>query len=91
MGIAYERGDHVRSTRFPGVALWFVGHPQRLVYDPMGYDPWDGEPEREPDTTMALVRMVGDDRDHEVGLDTLTPLPEDDFCGGCGQIGCAHG
>lgn len=44
----------------------------------------------DPDTNDAWVRMVGDDRDFTVDLDDLQPLNEDEFCGGCGQIGCGH-
>lgn len=39
----------------------------------------------------VIVRMVGDDRDFEAYAPSLRPLEADEFCGGCGQIGCAHG
>lgn len=41
--------------------------------------------------STAIVRMVGDDRDHEVAADELEPINDDEFCGGCGQIGCSWG
>lgn len=75
------RGDHVRHPRFRGIALWFVGHPPAIYTDDD-----DGI---DPDT--AIVRMVGDDRDHEVPTDELVRLDAESFCGGCGQIGCSHG
>jgi hypothetical protein len=39
---------------------------------------------------VARVVMVGDDRVHEVDIDEISLLPREDFCGECGQIGCAH-
>ena len=38
-----------------------------------------------------VIRMVGDDRDFEVYPEELTHVTADEFCGGCGQIGCGHG
>ena len=67
--MGFHRGQHVRSSAIPGVALWFVRY-------------LDLSSER------ANVIMVGDDREHEVEVDSLTRLDEDDFCSGCGQIGC---
>ena len=63
----FERGQHVRSSNWEGVGLWFV--------ETTGRD-------------QAVVVMIGDDYHHTVDLDSLTPLEEEDFCGGCGQIGC---
>lgn len=42
--------------------------------------------------TRSSVRvvMVGDDRRHIVDVDELEPIADDDYCGECGQIGCAH-
>ena len=39
----------------------------------------------------VLLRMVGDDATWHVHQDDVEALSEDDFCGGCGQIGCGHG
>lgn len=38
----------------------------------------------------AEVIMVGDDRTHKVDVDDCTPLPRNDYCAVCGQIGCSH-
>lgn len=38
------------------------------------------------DTVIAV--MVGDDREHEVSIDDLTEISDDDYCSDCGQIGC---
>ena len=37
---------------------------------------------------MVYVRMVGDDYRHLVDVSELSVISEDDYCGGCGQIGC---
>lgn len=42
-------------------------------------------------TGMVRAVMVGDDRVHIVDPDDLTEIDEDDYCSGCGQIGCGHG
>lgn len=42
------------------------------------------------DYQTAIVVMVGDDREHVVDTERLTPLDDDDYCGVCGQIGCTH-
>lgn len=34
--------------------------------------------------------MVGDDHTHTVDRDDVTLIPREDFCGECGQVGCAH-
>jgi len=43
------------------------------------------------DPDVPFIRLIGDDRDFEVDPSQLTPIDRDDFCGGCGQIGCGHG
>ena len=40
------------------------------------------------DSPMVQVHMIGDDQNIIVDADGLTVLDEDDYCGGCGQIGC---
>lgn len=39
---------------------------------------------------MARCVYVGDDSEFLVDPDDLTEITEDDFCAGCGQIGCGH-
>jgi hypothetical protein len=58
---------------------------------------WETEPDEDTEwsgyetrTGRVLVVMVGDDRQHAVDADDLTPLAEDEFCHSCGQIGCGH-
>jgi hypothetical protein len=35
--------------------------------------------------------MVGDDKEYQVDAANLKLLDEEDFCSGCGQVGCGHG
>jgi hypothetical protein len=39
-------------------------------------------------TGLLVAHMVGDDRTFTFGPDELTPLEDEDYCSGCGQIGC---
>lgn len=48
------------------------------------YD-WDVAPD------VIGCTMVGDDRRFEFDIDDLDVLHWDQFCSGCGQVGCAHG
>jgi hypothetical protein len=43
------------------------------------------------DGSRMRVRMVGDDKVHEVDSDDIEEIPDDAFCLECGQMGCMHG
>ena len=75
-------GDTVKSPRWPGVALFFAGFKTTPIIDEFG---WDDE---EIDETTAIVVMVGDDHRMEASVEDLTLIHDDEFCSGCGQIGC---
>jgi hypothetical protein len=58
---------------------------------------WETEPDEDAEWSGYEVRtgrvvcvMVGDDWRFSIDPDDLTPLPREDYCGSCGQIGCAH-
>jgi hypothetical protein len=51
-------------------------------------EPGEGEWIERPDLGMVVVTMVGDDRKFEAPVDELVVLDEEEFCHGCGQIGC---
>ena len=58
---------------------------------------WEMEPDADTEWTGELVRtglvvvyMVGDDRLEAVDLDELVDIDRADYCGECGQVGCAH-
>ena len=48
----------------------------------------EGEWVSDPDTGRVYVHMVGDDGAHLVDVRELAVIPEDSYCGVCGQIGC---
>lgn len=41
-------------------------------------------------TGKAVVVMVGDDTRHAVDFEDMSPIEREEYCGGCGQIGCSH-
>lgn len=40
------------------------------------------------DLGFVIAVMVGDDREHTVDVADLTKINDDEYCGGCGQVGC---
>lgn len=75
--------DAVRVRGFSGVACWVRGWQTEPDED----TEWSGIEER---TGMLVVTMVGDDAHHLVDPEDIEPLAREDYCGVCGQIGCAH-
>ncbi len=86
---------------YRGVAFYLRGYsteqiqsdPELICEDPdCAHEEWICWTEHEPEVieNRGMVRavMVGDDREHLVDVDDLTPIGEDDYCPGCGQIGC---
>jgi hypothetical protein len=84
---------------FKGIALFVRGYAQ--TWEPYTYlETDDNGDEYECDSDegewvdnedRVIVTMVGDDRKHEVDPSDLAALPDDEFCDGCGSIGCGHG
>ena len=74
-------------------AVQVDGHPG-IAWDVLG---WETEPDADTEWTGIEARtgrltcvMIGDDRHwHFDPADVLT-LERADYCGECGQIGCAH-
>lgn len=64
-----------------GVAFWILGWETEPDED----TEWTGQENR---TGRVVGVMVGDDTRHVLDEDQLTPLTEEDYCPGCGQIGC---
>lgn len=80
---------------YPGIAFYLRGYVRTpLVDDETGEElrVWMGELDDAYDIDRSQVRavMVGDDREHLVDVDDLTPLDELGYCAVCGQIGCEH-
>lgn len=47
--------------------------------------------EDQSESGQVKIRMVGDDRDFFVDRSEVEVIHDDEFCGGCGQIGCEWG
>lgn len=82
----------------PDVAYYLVEYAtewteEEWIYSGEG-DPEDessyfyNEPEEVEDRTRVRAVMVGDDRVFIVDVEDLTLLGEEEFCRGCGQVGC---
>jgi len=65
----------------------FVGGPEDDANTDEQFYVYD-EPEEVEDRTRVRCYMVGDDAIFIHDIEDLTPLPEEEFCPGCGQIGC---
>jgi hypothetical protein len=48
----------------------------------------DYELEEIEDRDVVRAVMVGDDREHWIGVEDLILLDEDNYCSCCGQVGC---
>jgi hypothetical protein len=70
-----------RVQQYPGVAWWYTGDETKADEDTY----WTGY---EQPTGRVTMVMVGDDRKFAIDPDECTPLDDDDYCSGCGQIGC---
>ncbi len=58
---------------------------------------WETEPDEDTEwsgyeqrTGRVVAIMVGDDHCFTFDPADVTPLPREDYCGECGQIGCTH-
>ena len=49
-----------------------------------------GESELVQITDRVQCVMIGDDRKYVFYVDELEPISDDEYCHGCGQIGCGH-
>jgi hypothetical protein len=88
-----DMNAHYRVDGMPGIAWWlddYVKTPRvdeetgELVRD------WLGECDDayDIDRSRVLAVMVGDDGRHEVDVEDLEAISDEDFCACCGQIGC---
>ncbi len=83
-GIAYYLLGYATETTEES---WeYIGGPDDDTEDESNY--LYNEPEEVEDRQRVRAVMVGDDRVFEVDVEDLTLLGEEDFCRGCGQVGC---
>ena len=85
----YETDD----ARFDADAYQVKGY-DGVAWNVLG---WETEPDEDTEwsgcenrTGLIVCVMVGDDRHHSFDEDWITPIAREDYCGGCGQIGCGH-
>jgi hypothetical protein len=81
------------NATFPAEAYQVDGY-RGIAWYVMG---WETEPDEDTEwsgyevrTGRVVARMVGDDRDFTFEPDELKPLEREEYCGVCGQMGCAH-
>jgi hypothetical protein len=67
---------------YGGIAFYTVGY---VMVQDEDYE-WSGI--EYEDKTRARMIMVGDDRVHEIDIEDITPIKDDEYCPECGQIGC---
>jgi len=86
------------AAPFPGVAFrvrkYFEEEVQTEVHegnDEDGMPIYSYEYDNVIDYDRVIAVMIGDDYQHIIEVDDLRKLDEDEFCDGCGQIGCGHG
>lgn len=70
---------------YRGVAWYRIGDGKTYCEDHEEMDHCDPDPE------SSDMVMVGDDRVFNFETSEITPVPDDDFCHECGQIGCKVG
>lgn len=87
---------------YPGVAFWLKRYAtteqyegDQLVCDDEECDHqlsemcWTvGDTSLVYDLDFVIGVMVGDDHEHTIDVTSLTKIDDDDYCGGCGQVGC---
>lgn len=76
--------DAYTVRQYPGVA-WHVYGWETV---PDEDTEWSGIENR---TGRVVAVMVGDDRRFSLDPSDVEPLDREQYCGSCGQIGCAHG
>jgi hypothetical protein len=86
-----------RVKSMPGVAWWIESYVEEFKEVEWTEEDEDGETlycydvEVSDNTSLVNAIMVGDDRRHVIDVDDLVKIGDDDYCSGCGQIGCRHG
>ena len=66
-------------------------HEISLGFDEEGFEDFEYVWDSVFDYERVIAVMVGDDREHIVDVSDLRKLDDEDYCSGCGQIGCGHG
>lgn len=88
--VRYEKDD----ATFPGEGAFTIRGWRGVAWHVLGWETeatedteWDGIYVR---TGRVVAVMVGDDSYFTFDPEDVEPLARKDYCGSCGQIGCAH-
>lgn len=91
-------GMYVAVENYNGVAFWVDDWAKEIkeeiftfLDEESGELNWGWDEVEIVSDRMVECYMVGDDKKFVFDLDELTPISINDFCGSCGQVGCAHG
>lgn len=79
---------------YEGIAFYLRGYVEHVVESEVYHedaDLYEYVPMLVVDDQNVIAVMVGDDREHIVDVDDLTKIDDEDYCSGCGQIGCGWG
>lgn len=101
---AIDFDAHYAVAGHAGIAFYLIGYGTMEYYEgdflicdnpecdhAMSEMCWsEGDTSLITDHDWVRAVMVGDDRVHEIDVDDLTMIEEDDYCHECGQIGCGH-
>jgi hypothetical protein len=90
----YKHRQYESDDKTFGADAYKVKGYQGIAWNVLGWEleanedtVWTGEYEQ---TGKVLAVMVGDDSVFTFEESDLTPIDENAFCHGCGQIGCGH-
>lgn len=94
--IALKQGQRFQRTGWRGVA-WYYHRP--LIHHPDEFETQEDADDHWADQRAGICGcpesgdhfygvMVGDDREFLVDFEDVELIDDDDYCGGCGQIGC---
>lgn len=81
--LQHAAGRGCRFSTGEGIAWRFVREEVEADDDTEWTGEWFG-------TGMAVLVMIGDDREHVIDPEDVTVIADDDYCHACGQVGCTH-
>lgn len=95
--MAFDFDARYKREGWDGVAWYCTGYAPKVTEVEDSFIDEGGETcyiydvviDDDPERVIAV--MVGDDIEWHVEIDELTVISDDDYCSGCGQIGCGWG
>jgi hypothetical protein len=87
-GVAFYLVGYLKEYPNPDDLWLLVCEDDDCMHDTELCYVYDEDPEPIENRDFVLAVMVGDDREFTVEVSELTKISDDDYCPGCGQIGC---